>query len=89
MLFVCPASYLLTRPYRLDSLLAMTNEPTEILTRAQVAALFGVHPGTVSKWLEAGLIPAFSTPAGSTRYYRADIEAFLASSTRERVTAAS
>lgn len=60
---------------------------SEILTRAQVAAIFGVHVSTVSRWLVEGRIPSFSTPGGSARYYRADIEAFLASAPREQVAA--
>lgn len=62
----------------------MNDATSDTLTRAQVAHVFGVHPSTVTKWLAKGRIPAFRTPGGQSKYLRADVEAFLASSVREQ-----
>ena len=47
---------------------------TTILTGAQVAALFGVHPSTVVNWAESGVLPCFRTPGGHRRYQLSDVE---------------
>lgn len=61
---------------------------SEILTRAQVAAIFQVHVGTVSRWADEHLLPFFTTPGGQRRFYRADVEAFMErSAPREHVAA--
>ncbi len=38
------------------------------LTRAEVAALFGVDPGTVSRWAAERKILSVRTPGGQRRY---------------------
>jgi excisionase family DNA binding protein len=50
----------------------------DVLTRAEVAALFHVHPQTVSKWCQRGDMPFFWLPGRRVRkFYRADVEAFM------------
>jgi DNA-binding transcriptional MerR regulator len=47
-----------------------------VLTRAEVAAMFGVVPKTVGDWAVKGKLPtAFRTPGGHRRYSRAGVEA--------------
>lgn len=53
--------------------------PEPLLTPSEVAAVFKVHPNTVSVWAERGRIPSFKTPGGHRRFRQADVEAFLAS----------
>ena len=55
----------------------------ELLNRKQVAQLFGVSPITVIRLQEAGKLPVVKIGAGSVRYRRADIERFIADSTKE------
>lgn len=45
----------------------------DILTPAEVAALFGVDPKTVSRWVNAGKLASFRTPGGHHRFHLADI----------------
>lgn len=47
------------------------------MTPGQVAALFGVSTGAVSKWADEGKLPSFRTPGGQRRFARADVEAFI------------
>lgn len=49
----------------------------EVLTPAEVAAMFGVGVSQVAVWARAGLIPFFRTPGGERRYYAADVERLL------------
>jgi len=53
----------------------------EILTPSQVAAIFGVHPGTVKKWADKGQIAGFKTPGGHWRFRRGDVDQLLTSGT--------
>jgi excisionase family DNA binding protein len=39
-----------------------------LLTRSDVAALFQVSPSTVTRWAEAGMLPAVKTLGGHRRY---------------------
>jgi predicted site-specific integrase-resolvase len=55
----------------------------EILTAAQVAAMFKVDPKTVSRWGVAGRLLRFRTPGGMSRYYGAEVRALAAGETRE------
>lgn len=50
----------------------------ELLTRKDVAELCQVSPLTVIRWEKAGKLSAIRLGAGSVRYKRADVEAFLA-----------
>jgi len=47
----------------------------DLMTPGQVAARFGVDPHTVTRWANAGRLPAVRTPGGHRRYRRADVEA--------------
>lgn len=46
----------------------------EIMTPAQVAAIYKVNPKTVTRWAIAGKIPSIKTPGGHRRFFRSDIE---------------
>jgi excisionase family DNA binding protein len=52
---------------------------SDFLTRRQVAAIFQVSQPTVIRWELAGRFPAVRLGAGSVRYRRADVEAFIQS----------
>lgn len=49
----------------------------ELLTPAEVAALFRVDPKTVTRWARAGRIEAIVTPGGHRRYRRSQVDAIL------------
>jgi excisionase family DNA binding protein len=49
----------------------------ELLTRKQVAELFQVSPLTIIRLEAAGKLPAVKVGAGSIRYKREDVEAFI------------
>ncbi|GAA4141418.1 helix-turn-helix domain-containing protein [Actinomadura keratinilytica] len=53
------------------------DELPDLLTTAEVAALFRVARSTVSGWASRGLLPPVRTPSGRLRFHRADIEALL------------
>ena len=48
-------------------------EATDLGTAA-AAQLLGVHPDTLTRWADAGLIPCWRTPGGHRRFTRADLE---------------
>lgn len=48
----------------------MTNDTPEWLTVSQAAEFLGVHPNTVSIWLDEGRINGWKTAAGTRRIYR-------------------
>jgi excisionase family DNA binding protein len=48
-----------------------------ILTRAETALVLGVHPSTISRWADGGLLPHIRTPSGERRYRRGDVEGLL------------
>ncbi len=50
----------------------------EWLRSGQVAALFRVHPRTVLRWADAGLLPYVVTLGGQRRFPKTDVEALLA-----------
>jgi excisionase family DNA binding protein len=50
----------------------------EWLRSGQVAALFRVHPRTVIRWADAGLLPYVVTLGGQRRFPRTDVEILLA-----------
>lgn len=49
----------------------------ELLTRKDIAELCQVSPLTVIRWEHDGKLPAIRLGAGSVRYKRADVQAFL------------
>lgn len=59
----------------------MTDDDPDLMTAAEVAAFFRVHPKTVNNWARASgarpaLLPAIKTPGGThNRFRRADVEA--------------
>lgn len=55
--------------------------PDKPLTSGEVAHLFGVSTVTVASWADDGKLPSFRTPGGQRRFYRADIDAFIAAQT--------
>lgn len=54
-----------------------------ILTTQQVADVFSVHPNTVVKWANDGVLPYFRTPGGHRRFYGADVEALRSRSAQD------
>lgn len=42
-----------------------------------VARLLGVHPGTVTRWVEEGRLKAIRTPGGHRRIARSELDRFL------------
>lgn len=56
----------------------MTTTPrTELLTPAEVAALFGVDAKTVTRWARAGKISAIRTLGGHRRFRADEVQALL------------
>ena len=49
----------------------------ELMSPADVAAVFGVDPKTVTRWAKAGKLACIRTPGGHRRFKRADVEALL------------
>lgn len=56
----------------------MATDGTDILTPGEVARFFGVHPDTVRRWADKKTLASFKLPSGRVRFWRADVEAFLA-----------
>ncbi len=48
------------------------------LSIRQASRLLGVHIGTVREWADSGLIPNYRTPGGHRRFFKTDLEKFLA-----------
>ena len=48
-----------------------------MLTPAEVAAMFRVHPKTVIRWAKAGKLTSIRTLGGHRRYREAEIRALL------------
>src|ERR1700693_103473 len=52
------------------------NEP-DWLTLGQAAKYLGMVQSTISRWSDAGRLPAFYAPGGHRRYRRGDLDQFL------------
>jgi excisionase family DNA binding protein len=50
---------------------------SELLTPAEVAALFRVDPKTVTRWAQAGKLSAVRTLGGHRRFRASEIHRFL------------
>jgi excisionase family DNA binding protein len=48
-----------------------------LMTPAEVAALFRVDPKTVTRWADAGKLTAVRTLGGHRRYLRSEVESLL------------
>lgn len=57
--------------------------PDELLTSSEVAKMFRVHPKTVTRWAEDGLIEHTRTPGGHRRYPAGPIRRLLKSRSTE------
>lgn len=56
----------------------MTIDTTDrLLTPAEVAAVFRVHPKTATRWAAAGRISSLRTPGGHCRFRESEIRALL------------
>ena len=55
-----------------------TNEPEELLTPSEVAAMFRVNPKTVTRWARAGRISYIKTLGGHRRFKASEIRRLLA-----------
>ncbi|MDO5025356.1 MAG: BldC family transcriptional regulator [Trueperella sp.] len=53
-----------------------TNE-SELMTPAEVAALFRVDPKTVARWADSGKLPSIRTLGGHRRFPRRDVYASI------------
>ena len=54
------------------------NEPEELLTPSEVAAMFRVNPKTVTRWARAGRISYIKTLGGHRRFKASEIRLLLA-----------
>jgi len=53
-------------------------EPEKMLTVAEVTELIHIHPNTLRRWSEQGIIMAYRINArGDRRYKKSDIDRFL------------
>lgn len=55
-------------------------ESQDLMTPAEVAALFRVDPKTVTRWADAGKVTAVRTLGGHRRYRRDEVENLLVGS---------
>jgi Helix-turn-helix domain len=56
----------------------------DLMTRRQVASLFGVTSAAVASWARRGRLPEVRNEAGRPRYRRADVEALFQSGVKQR-----
>jgi excisionase family DNA binding protein len=59
-------------------------EPPELLTSAEVVALFGVDRRTVVLWAKRGHLPAVLTPGGQHRFRAVQIRRLLQQAENDR-----
>ncbi|HET7665852.1 MAG TPA: helix-turn-helix domain-containing protein [Mycobacterium sp.] len=48
----------------------------ELMGITDAAALLGVHPNTLRKWADDGIVPHVRLPSGYRRFRRAELERF-------------
>lgn len=60
----------------------MGAQATDRIPSREAAALLGVHPDTLKRWVEAGRLTCWRTPGGHRRYSRAEIASLLVSTTK-------
>ena len=65
-----------TSTHELGGTMAETSK-NDLMTPAEVAALFRVDPKTVTRWADAGKIQAVRTLGGHRRYLRSEVERLL------------
>jgi excisionase family DNA binding protein len=54
------------------------NGPERMLTVTEVSELLHIHPNTLRRWSEQGIIMAYRiTPRGDRRFKQGDIDKFL------------
>jgi excisionase family DNA binding protein len=53
-------------------------EPPELMTVAEVAAMFRVSDETIHRWCRSGTLPFIPMPSGLKRFRREEVEAILA-----------
>jgi excisionase family DNA binding protein len=58
-------------------------DPEQWLTPAEVAALFGVHPKTVTRWAKGRRLAFIRTLGGHRRYRLSDVRKLLSESPAE------
>lgn len=61
-------------------------EGPELLTPAEVGALWRVDAKTVSRWARAGKLTSIRTPGGHRRYDAAEVQGLLDGSRQERTS---
>jgi excisionase family DNA binding protein len=52
-------------------------QPEELLTPSEVAAMFRVNPKTVTRWARSGKISAIRTLGGHRRFRASEVRALL------------
>jgi excisionase family DNA binding protein len=57
---------------------ARPDEPEELLTPSEVAAMFRVNPKTVTRWHRTGKVSAIRTLGGHRRFRASEIRRLLA-----------
>jgi len=55
-----------------------TSADEQLLTPAEVAALFRVDPKTVTRWAKAGKLTSIRTLGGHRRYRESEVQALVA-----------
>lgn len=68
-----------------DSHLDAQTRTNTLLKVKEVAKILGVQPGTVTRWLRSGALPALKlSNSGGWRVHVSDLEAWLERATRTR-----
>jgi excisionase family DNA binding protein len=70
-----------------QAIAVMDDDPANLLTPAEVAALFRVDPKTVTRWAKSGKLTAIRTLGGHRRYREAEVRELLASIPQQRQAA--